>query len=151
MVKSMSYDSEYANVSYLIGLLAISIGGGLSAFLANLPSRHAMWSIAFIVLVLGVAQILLGRSILVLKTKLSRNNMLTLIVMFNLACILVLSGVIALVSNLIIAGTIILLSTLLYHVRLVGWHRGVWGTMYYSIVSLLFISASIGMVMALTR
>lgn len=54
------------------GLTAIVAGGGISAFLSNQPSTLAMWVSAYLVLVVGVAQIFFSiaiPSLVVIKTK----------------------------------------------------------------------------------
>ena len=44
----------------VIAVLAVVAGGSISAALAHVPTRHAMWLVAYLVLVVGVVQFCLG-------------------------------------------------------------------------------------------
>lgn len=57
---STSFRWRSAAPFMLVATLAIVVGGSVSAALAHAPTRPAMWLVAYLVLVVGVAQWLLG-------------------------------------------------------------------------------------------
>lgn len=57
---SAATQKAIANLFKLTGVLAIVTGGLLSAFFARQPSTFVMWASAYLVLVVGLAQVLFG-------------------------------------------------------------------------------------------
>ena len=77
----------------LIGTLSIVLGGLLSAISAGTPSYLASWSVAYLVLVVGVGQLVLGIGQALLATaQLSPRLIAAQVLTFNVANVAVLAG-----------------------------------------------------------
>lgn len=77
----------------LIGSLSIVLGGLLSAISAGTPSYLSSWSVAYLVLVAGVGQIVLGLGQALLATvQLSPRLIAAQVLTFNIASVAVLAG-----------------------------------------------------------
>lgn len=59
-VLSRSSGWRSADPFIVVAALAVVVGGVVSAALAHAPTRHAMWLVAYLVLVVGVIQFCLG-------------------------------------------------------------------------------------------
>jgi hypothetical protein len=98
---------------------ACVVGGGLiSAILAHDPTRHAMWVVAYLVLVGGVAQITLGlgQTLLANPTP-TRATGATELLAFNAANVAVLAGTLMDREWLVDVGGVVLAAALLLFLR----------------------------------
>lgn len=85
MNSTVKLDRVYA----LTGVAAIIIGASVSAFTAKQPSTLAMWASAYLVLVVGVAQIFLASVVAQLMQASSRKLLYQMFALFNAGNILV--------------------------------------------------------------
>lgn len=85
MNSTVKLDRVYA----LTGVAAIIIGASVSAFTAKQPSTLAMWASAYLVLVVGVAQIFLASVVAQLMQTSSRKLLYQMFALFNAGNILV--------------------------------------------------------------
>lgn len=98
----------------VLGTLGVVGGGLLSAITAAGPSYHASWAVAYLVLVVGVAQITLG----VAQASLTSGSVRVRIIAWEAICwnlgnAVVLGGTLASVPALLYAGIILLLAALI--------------------------------------
>jgi hypothetical protein len=133
------------------GAVSVFAGGLLAAAIAApAPTRHGVWAVAYLVLVLGVSQILLGagQALLVSAPPSARGAAVTATV-FNVANVAVLVGVVTDHVVVFDAGSLLLVVALvlfLYGVRR-GARRG-WPLYAYRLfVALLVVSIPIGMLL----
>ncbi|MBS9534044.1 hypothetical protein KIH27_10655 [Mycobacterium sp. M1] len=129
------------------GVAAVLIGGVLaSAIAAPAPTRHGVWAVAFLVLVLGAGQLALGAGEVLLAARAPRTG-LPAAVAFNVAGIAILLGVVTDHVLVFDAGSLLLLVTLallLYDVR-DSTRRGWWLRLYRLLIVVLIVSIPIGM------
>ncbi|MEO7068327.1 MAG: hypothetical protein ABI114_15565 [Rhodanobacter sp.] len=137
----------------VVAVLAV-VGGGLtSAALAHQPTLHAMWLVAYLVLVVGVSQWLLGAGQSWLA-KLPPSPALVAgeCVLFNVANVLVMAGTLAAHPAWVNVGALILVLALvlfLFGVRCAP--RGGWVYGYRTVVVLLAGSAGVGVLLTMLR
>ncbi|MGH7876959.1 MAG: hypothetical protein ACRENM_04725, partial [Candidatus Dormibacteraceae bacterium] len=87
------------------GLASITAGGLMSALTASAPSRHSSWLVAYLVLVVGVAQIAVGAGQAVLARRPISPAWLTLeLLAFNVGNLLVVIGTLLYRPPLVDAG-----------------------------------------------
>lgn len=135
----------------MAGVVGI-IGGGLaSAATAPTPTRHAAWAVAYLVLVVGVAQVCLGAGQAVLGERTPRWPVTGAeVVVFNLGNAGVLVGTLRETPWLVDAGGVLLI------VALVGFMVGARGQtnftwlryLYWFVIVVLLVSIPIGLVLA---
>lgn len=137
----------------LTGLLAIIAGGALSAALAHAPTRPVMWLVAYLVLVVGIAQIALGAGQSRLAWRALSPALLTSQwLLFNCANGLVIAGRLLAQPAAIVAGAVMLAAALGLFLRGVsGAGRGRLLYTYRSLVVLLGCSALIGVGLSIWR
>jgi hypothetical protein len=133
----------------LAGVLAVIAGGLLAAAIAApAPTRHGVWAAAYLVLVLGVGQIVLGAGqALLAATPPTMRLVNVTAVLFNTANIAILLGIVT--DHIVVfdAGSVLLLVVLalfLYGVRggtAVGWPLHA----YRLFVAALIVSIPIGL------
>lgn len=97
----------------ILGTMGVVGGGLLSAITAVNPSYHASWAVAYLVLVMGVAQITLG----VAQASLTGGTVRSRIIVWETICwnlgnASVLIGTLANVAALLYAGIILLVAAL---------------------------------------
>lgn len=131
------------------GAVSVIAGGLLAAGIAApAPTRHGVWAVAYLVLVLGVSQIILGAGQALLASTPPTERMVAVTaVAFNAANIAVLVGIVA--DHVIVfdAGSTLLLVALMLFLRGVrgGTRRG-WPLFAYRLfVAVLVLSIPIGM------
>lgn len=93
-----------------IGLAAILVGGLVAAAVAHAPSRNMVWMVAYLVLVVGLAQVAFGVGQAALSAK--RVSLLwvtTEFLLFNIGNAGVITGTLAGTFTPVIVGTILLL------------------------------------------
>ena len=133
------------------GLAAILAAGALSAALAHAPTRAAMWLTAYLVLVVGVAQIALG----VGQARLASRPLTPALLgsewlLFNGANALVISGRLLVRPNAVAVGAVVLAMALGLFLRGVRGAGGGWLFRVYSLlVALLACSALVGVGLSL--
>jgi len=76
----------------ITGTLAIIAGATLSAFSAKTPSTFAMWATAYLVLVVGVAQVFFGIAIVKILPKNTTKLLYCFYALFNTGSALVISS-----------------------------------------------------------
>ena len=135
----------------MIGLAAIIGGGMLSAFMAKQPSTVAMWTSAYMVLVVGLAQIGCGVYLALLGQLNSRRvAMWFAFSLYNLGNIGVVVGTIHKTESLgrifVDSGTVVLAAALICMVLSVrGSRRSRLLISFYVLVAILLVSACIGL------
>lgn len=138
----------------LLGVAAVIAGGMVSAFTASTPTRQLAWLVAYLVLVVGVAQIGLGAGQAWLAVHPLGGALLTSEFLgFTLGNAGVAAGTMLSLPLLVDAGGILLVVSLalfLWGVR--GSARGGWlRYLYRALVALLLASIPIGLVLAQIR
>ena len=132
----------------IIGALGVVGGGLVSAGTAGSPSYHASWAVAYLVLVVGVAQIALG----VAQASLTRGTVPGRVVAgeavsWNLGNALVLLGTLAGTPALLYVGAVLLVvALLLFAVAIRRGRRGVLLAATWALIVILLISMPVGVV-----
>ncbi|WP_372697502.1 hypothetical protein [Arthrobacter sp. JSM 101049] len=147
--------SRAATPFIVIGSLGVLAGGLLSAISAASPSYLASWAVAYLVLVVGAAQLVLGLG----QDRLAAGEVAPGVISaellaFNLANIAVLAGsLFAVVALTWLGAALIIVSMALFIWAVRGStseHRGLlW--LYRVVVVVLLVSAPIGIVLAHSR
>lgn len=137
----------------VVALLAIVGGGLLSAALAHAPTRQLMWLVAYLVLVVGVAQGLLGLGQARLALSAPSPSLLAWQwCLFNGGNVLVITGTLRACPGSVSVGALLLLAALVLF--LLGVRRASGGIMihaYRAGLVLLGASALTGVVLAALR
>ncbi|MCZ2402002.1 hypothetical protein IV498_02070 [Paenarthrobacter sp. Z7-10] len=130
----------------VLGTLGVVGGGLLSAMTAAGPSYHASWAVAYVVLVVGVAQIILGVAQASLTGGFVRGCIIAWeAVCWNLGSATVLTGTLASVPTLLYAGIILLLAALvLFAVAIRHGRRGILFTVTWVVIIVLLVSMPVG-------
>jgi hypothetical protein len=81
-----------AHTYVVAGILAIVAGGLVSAFMAKQPNTFAMWTSAYLVLVVGVAQVFFGTVFTRLLAEEKTWRIYGIFALFNIANVLVIAG-----------------------------------------------------------
>lgn len=135
----------------VVGVLGILAGGLLSAAAAPSPTRHAAWAVAYLVLVVGVAQLCLGVGQAVLGERTPRWPVTVVeVVVFNLGNAGVLIGTVRETTWLVDAGGVALIIALVYFMLGV---RGTTGLrwlryLYWFVIVVLLVSIPTGLILA---
>lgn len=135
----------------LAGAVGVIAGGLLAAAIAApAPTRHGVWAVAYLVLVLGVSQIVLGAGLALLAARPPGARMIiATAAAFNAANIAILFGVVTEHVVVFEAGSVLLIVALvafLHGVRRAA--RRSWTLYVYRLfVALLVVSIPIGMVL----
>lgn len=144
------WDRRAAFTPFAVAGAASVVAGGLvaAAIAAPAPTRHGVWAVAYLVLVLGVSQIALGAGHALLpETPPEARRAVVIAAVFNVANVGVLAGVITGQRIVLGAGCALLvvaLGLLLYAVRH-GAGRGWALSGYRLIVAVLAVSVPIGL------
>ncbi len=138
----------------LIGIAAVIVGGLLSAVTATTPTRQIAWLVAYLVLVVGVAQIGLGAGQAWLAVHPLGGGLLAgEFLGFTLGNAGVAAGTMLSLPVLVDAGGILLVGSLalflwgVRHSARGGWLR----YLYRALVALLLVSIPVGLVLAQIR
>ncbi|WP_146135373.1 hypothetical protein [Antricoccus suffuscus] len=135
----------------VVGVLGVLAGGLLSAATASAPTRHIAWAVAYLVLVVGVAQLCLGAGQALLAERPPRWSVtIAELVLFNLGNAGVLIGTVLEMPWLVDVGGIALIVALVYF--MLG-ARGSAGLKllrycYWFVVVVLLVSIPTGLVLA---
>lgn len=133
------------------GLVAIIAAGALSAALAHAPTRAAMWLTAYLVLVVGIAQVALGAGQAWLASRPPPSALLgSQWLLFNGANALVISGRLLVRPAAVAVGAVLLAMALGLFLRGVRGADGGWLLQVYRLlVALLACSALVGVGLSL--
>ncbi len=137
----------------ILGTIGVVGGGLLSAVTAANPSYHASWAVAYIVLVVGVAQVTLG----VAQTSLTggtvrRRTVAWEAICWNLGNILVLFGTLTSIPALLYAGMVLLLAALaLFAVAIRHGRRGLLFAVTWVVIVMLLVSLPVGAIIQAIR
>ncbi len=133
------------------GLVAIIAAGALSAALAHAPTRAAMWLTAYLVLVVGIAQVALGAGQAGLASRPPPSALLgSQWLLFNGANALVISGRLLVRPAAVAVGAVLLAMALGLFLRGVRGADGGWLLQVYRLlVALLACSALVGVGLSL--
>lgn len=148
-------NKKVALVFVVFGLLAIITGGSLSAFTANNSSYVLAWSVAYLVLIVGLVQILLGLGISYLaKHQVSKRTLIATFLSLNLGNAAVIAGTAIKYTtsqNTVlvgIGGLLIVLAMMLF-VRMVrGADKSKWLVAYYCLVGVVLASMVVGIILS---
>lgn len=139
----------------IIGSLGVTVGGVLSAASAPSPTYTSSWAVAYLVLVAGVAQLVLGVGQAELASKALPSRLVAgEAVMLNLSTVAVLLGTLLAAPILTYLGAALLVIALVMFVWAV---RGAGGRLplvlwaFRVMVVVLLVSAPIGLVIARAR
>ncbi|MCH6469494.1 hypothetical protein [Sinomonas terrae] len=132
----------------IIGTLAVVGGGLLSAITAAEPSYHASWAVAYIVLVIGAAQITLGVAQTSLTDAAVRGRTVAWeAICWNLGNALVLVGTLVGATAILYAGIVLFLVALVvFAVALRHGRRGILRGVAWLVIVVLFVSAPVGVI-----
>jgi len=136
----------------IIAGISIIAAGFISAATAFSPSYTASWMVAYLILVVGVAQLMLGMGQAYLADRTpSRSLLIAEIVLFNIANIATIAGTLLSWLVVVYIGTalmIVSLALFLWGVRIAN-RKHIWLLYgFRAIVLILIVSAGIGLVIA---
>lgn len=133
-----------------VALLGIVAGGVISAVLAHAPARAVMWLVAYLVLVVGVAQGVLALvQAHVARQPPSRALVAAQCIAFNLANALVIAGTLRGHPAWVSVGAVLLVAALGLFLRGVRGSRGALVQIYRLLLATLAVSALVGLALAL--
>lgn len=144
-------DMSTASPILVVGGLGIIAGGLLSAATASAPTRHIAWAVAYLVLVVGVAQICLGAGQALLAERTPRWSVtIAELIFVNLGNAGVLIGTVLETPWLVDAGGVALIVALVYFVVGARGHTELrWlRYLYWFVIVVLLISIPVGLVLA---
>jgi hypothetical protein len=134
-----------------LGIAAIIAGGLVAAAVAHRPAQVLVWMSAYLVLIVGVAQIVFGAGQAWLSERAPSRGWVTgEWVIFNLGNAGVIAGTLAGSFDLVAAGTALFalgIALFLWEVR-GGTHRA-WLLAYRILLGLVFLSSLVGLVLTL--
>ena len=135
----------------LLGVAAIVAGGILAARISAQPWPTVVWLVAYLVLVVGVAQYALGLG----QARLAARAPSLLFIalewfVFNLGNAGVIAGTLAGHFHWVVAGSILVIIAMLAFAwgALGNRHHLLWRVGYYALVALIFASALVGLVLS---
>ncbi|HEX7321884.1 MAG TPA: hypothetical protein VF299_02955 [Mycobacterium sp.] len=131
------------------GAGSVLAGGLLAAVIAApAPTRHGVWAVAYLVLVLGVSQIVLGAGEALLAVTPPNTRMVAATaVTFNVANVAILAGIVTSHAGVFDAGALLLIAALVLFLNGVRHSdRRAWPLYAYrSFVGILIVSVPFGM------
>ncbi len=136
--------------SFLVGAAGIVAGGLVAAIAATSPSENGIWASAYLVLVVGVAQIALGlgQSWLA-EIPPSQQAILAEVAVFNLGNAAVIGGTFIDRTWLVDIGGILLIAALAMYLGATRRARGGWVLAAYRVlVAFVLVSIPVGLVLA---
>ncbi len=134
----------------LLGVMAIVAGGLLAARISGRPIPVLVWLVAYLVLVVGVAQFALGWGQARLAARLPPYLVALEWLIFNLGNAGTVAGTLAGLYRMTIAGSILVAIAMpLFTWGLIGSRRHpLWQIPYYALAALIFASAIAGIILA---
>ncbi|HEX7325085.1 MAG TPA: hypothetical protein VF292_07005 [Rhodanobacteraceae bacterium] len=134
----------------IVGTGAIVAGGAIAAAVAYHPTEHLIWMVAYLVLVVGVVQWVLGGGEAWLAGRVpGPRTVWGQWVLFNLGNAGVIGGTLDNRTAVVAAGSVVFavaLAWFLYGVR--GCRRVRWCVAYRTLLSLMLVSACVGVVIS---
>ncbi|MEO8691672.1 MAG: hypothetical protein ABI397_02695 [Candidatus Saccharimonas sp.] len=136
------------------GAVAIVVGGMVAAFSAANPSRIALWASAYLVLVIGVVQILIGVGMAFVHEKLIARQVWTIFALLNIGSLSILIGTVMKTQmtnsfSVVIAGSIVYVAAMVLGLLgLRGSHSSWWRFDYVALLIAGIVSAGIGAVLS---
>lgn len=137
----------------IIGSVCVVAGGVLAAAVAHAPTEHAVWAVAYLVLVCGVAQLVVGAGQAALHSPgdSSRSRLAELLA-WNLGNAGVIAGTVADQLWLTVVGSILLaVSLVVFLVASRGAGRSLLVVIYRVVLVIVLVSIPIGIVLAIVR
>ena len=137
----------------VIAALAIVGGGVLAAAMAHAPSRKLLWMVAYLVLVVGVTQTVLGIGQALLATRETAALVRAVeCVLFNLGNAGVIAGTMLSKWSLVLMGTLLFAAALAIFLHATRRARGGWLThVYRALIVCIGGSSIVGLVLAAMR
>ena len=138
-----------------LGVACVLVGGFVAAAIAHAPTRHGVWSVAYLVLVAGVAQVGLGVGQALLATHAPSGGLLTAeLLTWNVGNGAVVVGTLAGLTVLVyVGGALLVVGLVLFVLAARGselhWRRTRWA--FRLIVLILAVSIPIGLALATAR
>ena len=135
----------------LVASIALVGGGLISAAAAFSPSYHASWAVAYLVLVVGVSQLVLGLGQAILAPRPPTRRTVTLEwSAYNLGNAGVLLGTLVARPLLTVTGSVLLaVALVLLYSQAIGTDRSGWPLhIYRALLAILFISIPVGLLIA---
>lgn len=142
--------TAYWAPSFLIGGAAIVAGGLVAAITATDPLEHGAWVAAYLVLVVGVAQIALGLGQAWLTVvPPGREAVAAELAIYNLGNAGVIGGTLAGLTWLVDAGGILLVAALVMYLAATRRARDGWVTLTYrGLIAIVLVSIPVGLILA---
>lgn len=137
----------------LVAVLAIACGGGVAAALAHAPSRKLLWMVAYLVLVVGLTQALLGvgQALLTIRETSAPLRALECVI-FNLGNAGVIAGTMLSCWPLVLVGTLLFAAALAIFLHATRCARGGWWIRAYRLLIVCIGgSALVGLLLAAVR
>lgn len=140
-------------VMQLVGFAAIIVGGLLSAALAHQPSQFVMWFVAYAVLVIGVGQLITGTAFDKLQKGVKSWQLWAAIISYNLGSLSIIAGRFfkdsyGLSAQMItVAGTMVFMLALALLLMAIKPKPGQLGALFYALMTLLLVSAPVGIIL----
>lgn len=137
----------------LAGTLCVIGGGLLAAITAHAPTEHATWAVAYLVLVCGVAQVVIGAGQAVLHARIhGSGSRLAELLLWNLGNAGVIAGTVADRLWLTVAGSVLLAASLVLFLRASrGAARSMMVSVYRIVLLVVLVSIPIGIVVAIAK
>ena len=134
-----------------LGVAAIIAGGLVAAAVAHRPAEHPVWTSAYLVLIVGVAQIVFGAGQAWLSERLPATGWIAgEWIAFNLGNAGVIAGTVLGSFRMVLAGTVLFaagIAAFLLGTR--GTIRGGWLAGYRILLGLVFLSSLAGLALSL--
>lgn len=135
-----------------VALLAMLVAGFAAAATAHTPTRHIMWMVAYLVLVVGLIQAALGLGQSMLSTQLpSRHLVIGECVLFNSGNAGVIMGTLLAWPALVAVGTVIFATSLLLFLLGIRRARGWPAHVFRGLLLLACASAIVGVSLSFMR
>lgn len=135
-----------------VGAVLVVAGGFVAAAGGEAPSRHLLWASAYLVLVCGCAQVLLGGGQALVAARPPRRSLLIWeLGAFNLANAAVLAGTLSGTGLVLDAGSAVLIAALglfAWATKTVGGAHRVVVVAYRAVLVVLAVSVPVGVVLA---
>lgn len=134
-----------------LGIAAVIAGGLVAAAAAHHPAEHPVWASAYLVLIVGVAQVVFGGGQAWLSERLPSPGWITgEWIVFNLGNAAVIAGTLLESFETVLAGTVLFalgIAAFLLGTR--GPMRGGWLAGYRILLGLIFLSSLVGLALSL--
>lgn len=143
-----------AAIPFLVAAAVGVIGGGLVAAVTDpLDLEHGSWASAFLVLVVGVGQAVLGAGQVHLGARPDRRTVVAQLVSYDVAAALVIMGTLITSPALVALASVLFLVSLVLFARVafVEGETGPIRNLYLAVLVLLIVSTPVGIVLSVVR